>query len=152
MNSKYMDEAIKEAKAAAKAEEVPVGAVVVLNGEVIASEHNRCEELSDPTEHAEMRAIRSACKKIKNFRLNGAQIYVTMEPCPMCAGAIISARISEVVFGAYDPVKGALGSVCNLYENKFPVKAEIFSGVREKECKEILTEFFKKQRQMSAKE
>lgn len=146
MNAKYMDYALKEAKNAAEMGEVPIGAVIVKNGEILASEHNLCEALKDPTAHAEILAIKKAAEKTGDFRLTGAELYVTLEPCPMCAGAAVNARIDEIIFGAADPVKGALGSVTNLYSFNFPNKPTVFGGIREKECSKILQEFFKAKR------
>lgn len=146
MNAKYMDYALKEAKNAAEMGEVPIGAVIVKNGEILASAHNICESLKDPTAHAEILAIKKAAEKTGDFRLTGAELYVTLEPCPMCAGAAVNARIDEIIFGAADPVKGALGSVTNLYSFNFPNKPTVFGGIREKECSKILQEFFKAKR------
>ncbi len=146
MNAKYMEYALLEAKKAADIGEVPIGAVIVKNGEVLASAHNLCEELSDPTAHAEILAIKKAAEKIGDFRLTGAELYVTLEPCPMCAGAAINARISEIIFGAADPKKGALGSVTNLYSFPFPNKPTVYGGIKEKETVEILQKFFKSRR------
>ena len=146
MNAKYMDYALKEAKNAAEMGEVPIGAVIVKNGEILASAHNLCESLKDPTAHAEILAIKKAAEKTGDFRLTGAELYETLEPCPMCAGAAVNARIDEIIFGAADPVKGALGSVTNLYSFNFPNKPTVFGGIREKECSKILQEFFKAKR------
>lgn len=146
MNQKYMVLAIEQAKKAADEGEVPIGAVIVKNGEIISVAHNECEQKKDPTAHAEILAIRRAAEKIGDFRLTDAELYVTLEPCPMCAGAIINARIKEVVFGAADPMKGALGSVLNLYSYNLPNKPEVYGGISEKECLNILQEFFKKRR------
>lgn len=146
MNAKYMEFALKEAKKAAAAGEVPIGAVVVKNGEILATAHNLCEKLKDPTAHAEVLAIKKATEILGDFRLTGAELYVTLEPCPMCAGAAMNARISEIIFGAYDPQKGALGSVTNLYSFDFPNKPQIYGGIKEKESVSILQEFFKKRR------
>lgn len=146
MNSKYMKIALEEAKKAAEMGEVPIGAVVVKDGEVLSAAHNLCETNNDPTAHAEILAIRKATEALGDFRLNGAELYVTLEPCPMCAGAAINARISEIVFGAYDSAKGALGSVTNLYSFDFPNRPMVYGGIREKECLCILKEFFKARR------
>ena len=146
MNAKYMEYALEQAKKAYSLGEVPIGAVVVKNGEVIASAHNLCEYLKDSTAHAEILAIKKASEVLGDFRLTGAELYVTLEPCPMCAGAAINARISEIIFGASDPQKGALGSVTNLYSFNFPNKPTIFSGIKEKECIKLLKEFFKSKR------
>ena len=105
-----------------------------------------CEEKKDPTAHAEILAIKKAAEVLGDFRLTGAELYVTLEPCPMCAGAAINARIGEIIFGAFDPVKGALGSVTNLYSFNFSNKPTVFGGIKEKETAEILQDFFKKRR------
>lgn len=146
MNEKYMNLALEMAKKGYENGEVPIGAVVVKDGQVLSAEHNRTEELKDPTAHAELLAIRKATEKIGDFRLKGAELYVTLEPCPMCAGAAINARISEIIFGAFDPLKGALGSVTNIYTFNFPNKPQIYSGIKEKESLILLKEFFKEKR------
>ena len=146
MNKKFMTLALEQAKTAAKKGEVPIGAVVIKDDKVIAAAHNMCEALNDPTAHAEILAIRAAAKELGDFRLTGAQLYVTLEPCPMCAGAAINARIGEIIFGAADPAKGALGSVTNMYSFDFPNRPTVYGGINEKECLELLKEFFKKKR------
>lgn len=146
MNAKFMEIAFEQAKIAADMGEVPVGAVIVKNGEIVATAHNLCEKLNDPTAHAEIICIKKAAEKLKNFRLTDTELYVTLEPCSMCAGAVINARIKEVIFGAYDPVKGALGSVTNIYSFNFPNRPTVFGGIKEKECSALLQEFFKKRR------
>ncbi len=146
-DEKYMKLALLEAEKSANKDEVPVGAIIVHEGKVIAKAHNLRETYSDPTAHAEIIAIRKACKKKKSWRLEGATIYVTLEPCSMCAGAILWARIERVVFGAYDPKGGALGSSYNLYEQKnlnhYP---NITSGVLDQEASEQLKKFFQNKR------
>lgn len=146
MNKKFMTLALEQAKIAAKMGEVPIGAVVIKDDKVIAAAHNMCEALNDPTAHAEILAIRAAAKELGDFRLTGAQLYVTLEPCPMCAGAAINARIGEIIFGAADPAKGALGSVTNMYSFDFPNRPTVYGGINEKECLELLKEFFKEKR------
>ena len=146
MNAKYMEYALNEAKKAALMGEVPIGAVIVKKGEIIALAHNLCESLGDPTAHAEILAIKKAAEVIGDFRLTDTELYVTLEPCPMCAGAAINARVKEIIFGAADPVKGALGSVTNLYSFNFPNKPTVYGGIREKEAAQILQEFFKAKR------
>jgi len=143
----FMRLAIREAQKAELIDEVPIGAVVVSDGRVIARGHNMRETTNDPTAHAEIIALRKAAKKLKSWRLPGAQLYVTIEPCSMCAGAIVWARIDEVIFGATDPKGGALGSSYNLYElknlNHYP---KVTVGVLAKECQTIVSEYFKKKR------
>ena len=146
MNKKFMTLALEQAKTAAKKGEVPIGAVVVKDDRVIAAAHNMCDALNDPTAHAEILAIRAAAKELGDFRLTGAQLYVTLEPCPMCAGAALNARMGEIIFGAADPAKGALGSVTNMYSFDFPNRPTVYGGINEKECLELLKEFFKEKR------
>ncbi|MDL2287648.1 tRNA adenosine(34) deaminase TadA [Eubacteriales bacterium OttesenSCG-928-G02] len=145
-DKKFMKSAIKRAKAAAEIGEVPIGAVVVCDGKIISSGKNMREIKQNALLHAEISAIDRACKKIGAWRLNECELYVTLEPCPMCAGAIINSRIKRVVFGAYDLKAGAFGSVFNL--NDFPLnhKCELLGGVLEQECADILSDFFKELR------
>lgn len=145
-DEKYMLLALEEAKKAAEKGEVPIGAVIVRNGEVIASAHNGRETDFDATAHAETTAIRQACKKLRGWHLTNCTLYVTLEPCPMCAGAIINSRIDKVVFGAYDMREGSFGSLINLASYPYSSRPEIVGGVMETECKEILSDFFKKLR------
>jgi len=142
MNKDFMKLAIEEAKKSGT--DVPVGAVIVKNGDIIASSHNEKEQKQDSILHAEMVAIKDASKKLQNWRLEGCEIYVTLEPCPMCAWAIIQARIPKVYFGSYDALYGALGSRIDLRElcNNIEVKG----GILEQECNEILKDFFGKLR------
>ena len=144
---KYMKEALKEAKKAYEKLEIPVGAVIVKNGEIIARAHNVKEEKNDTTKHAEILAIQKASKKLKAWRLNDCEMYVTLEPCPMCAGALIQARIKKVYIGASDEKTGACGSVLNLLEDyKFNHQVEIEKGICKEECVKILKDFFKELR------
>ena len=143
MDEKYMREAIALAIEAAKEDEVPVGCVIVNHGEIIGRGRNRREKTQNSLTHAEIEAIDEACRKIGSWRLWEAELYVTLEPCPMCAGAIINSRIPKVYFGAYDPKGGAVGSVVNLFEHPFNHKPEAFGGMLEKECAELLSSFFK---------
>ena len=113
--------ALEEAEKAREKGEVPVGAVIVKNGEIIARAHNLKETLKDPTAHAEMLAIREACNKLNNWRLHGCEMYVTLEPCPMCAGAILQSRLSKIYIGTFDDTTGAAGSVVNILQNHNPV-------------------------------
>lgn len=124
--------------------DVPIGAVLVNNGELIARSKNRKEELRDPTGHAEILVIREATHKLGSWRLDGMVLYTTLEPCPMCAEAILQSRVSKVVFGAYDLLSGALGSAFNLYGAKriYPIP-EVVGGVLEEECAQLLKEFFR---------
>ena len=142
-DEKYMLLALEEAKKAAEIGVVPIGAVIVRRGEVIASAHNGRETTFDATAHAETSAIRNACQKLNGWHLTDCTLYVTLEPCPMCAGAIINSRIEKVVFGAYDNREGSFGSLINL--NFYPLnhKPEIVFGICEKEASAQLQEFFK---------
>ncbi len=140
MNTKFMKLAIEEAKKSGT--EVPVGAVIVQNGEIIAISHNEKEQKQDATLHAEIVAIKEASEKLKNWRLEGCELYVTLEPCPMCAWAIIQARMSKVYFGSYDMLYGALGSKIDLRD--LCNNVEVKGGILEQECNEILKDFFGK--------
>lgn len=146
MNSKFMFEAIKEAKIAFTEGEVPVGAVIVKDGEIIARGHNMREQKQNALSHAETEAIALACRKLGSWRLDGCELYVTLEPCPMCTGAIINSRIKTVVFGAFDSSAGCIDSVINLCDYPLGSKPEIYAGICEDECKSLLQEFFKKLR------
>lgn len=142
-----MNIAIEEARLAAQQGEVPVGAVLVLDGEVVAQAHNQRETTHDATAHAEVLAIRQACAKLQNWRLTGADLYVTLEPCPMCAGAIVNARIGRVIYGAPDSKAGGVDSLFNIVDNKnLDHRVEILSGICETECREVLQEFLKRKR------
>lgn len=151
MDEQYMRLALLEAEKAETAGEVPVGAVIVCEGEVIARAGNAREEAHDPTAHAELTAIRHAARSLGGWRLIGCTLYVTLEPCPMCAGAIVNARIPRVVFGAYDPKAGAFGSVYNLNEGRLNHTAEVTGGVLEEECAALLKHFFKAKRRRKEK-
>ena len=146
-DQKYMELALKEAKKAATIDEVPIGAVIVRDGKIIARGHNLREKTLDPTAHAEIVAIRKACKKAKSWRLEGSTIYVTVEPCAMCAGTILWSRIERVVYGAKDLKGGALGTTFDLYQvknlNHYP---NVTSGIMEEECAEIIRNYFKNKR------
>ncbi len=143
---KFMQMALEEARCAAQEGETPIGAVVVSGGEVIASAHNLRERDHDITAHAELLAVRQAAKKKSDWRLGDCTVYVTLEPCPMCAGALIASRVARVVYGAKDPVAGATGSVVNLPRYPLGAKPVIEGGVLEAECREILQDFFKSKR------
>lgn len=138
-----MDRALTLAFEAAEKGEVPVGAVIVKNGEIIAEGRNRREEKKNALSHAEIEAINTACKKLKSWRLNGCELYVTLEPCPMCTGAIINARIKTVIFGAYDSKAGSMDSVINLCDYPYNHKPEIYGGICEDECIAVMQRFFK---------
>lgn len=143
MQSRFMDRAIELAKKAAECGEVPVGAVIVKDGKIIAEGYNMREQKNNALSHAETEAINNACKTLGDWRLDGSTIYVTLEPCPMCAGAIINARIKEIVFGAYDLQMGCIDSQTSLTSLPFATCTEVYGGIREDECKKILTEYFK---------
>lgn len=147
MDNKYfMKQALKRAKAAYKDGETPVGAVIVKDGVVIASGRNYREKKKNALMHAELVAINRACKKLGSWRLVDCDLYVTLEPCPMCAGALINARLRRVVFGAYDGKAGSFGSVVDLNEYPYNHKLEIEGGVLEEECAAMLSVFFKELR------
>ena len=143
MEGEAMRLALEEARAAEAAGDVPVGAVVLVGGEVVARAHNRREELADPSAHAEMLALRAACADAGSWRLPGATVVVTLEPCPMCAGALLAARVDRVVFGAPDPRAGALGSLYNLGNDpRLAHELEVVPGVLAEECGALLARFF----------
>ena len=142
MDKKFMKRAIELAKKAYALGEVPVGAVIVKDGEIIGEGYNMREQKQNALSHAEIEAINSACKKIGSWRLDGCEMYVTLEPCPMCTGAIINSRIKTVIFGAFDLNMGCMDSVINLCDYPFNHKVEIYAGICEDECKKILTDFF----------
>jgi tRNA(adenine34) deaminase len=142
-----MRRALREAQKADAQGEVPVGAVVVQGEKVIAREHNRPLGLSDPSAHAEILALRRAAKKLGNYRLKGCDLYVTIEPCVMCAGAIVQARLRRVVYGTPDPKAGACGSALAVLNHpKLNHKVEVASGVLAEECTAVLRDFFRKRR------
>jgi tRNA(adenine34) deaminase len=150
-DSIFMREALSLARHGAAAGEVPVGAVVVQDGEVIGRGFNAPISRRDPTLHAEVMALREAAGRIGNYRLPGCELYVTLEPCVMCAGAIIHARISRVVFGARDPKTGACGSVVNLFaEQRLNIHAAVEEGVLAEECAALLRDFFAARRGRTA--
>lgn len=140
----FMREAILEAKKAETFDEVPIGAIIVLNGKIIARAHNLREKNQSATAHAEILAIEEACKKLGTWRLEKATLYVTLEPCPMCAGAIILSRIPKVVYGTTDPKAGCAGSLMNiLQDDRFNHQCEVIKGVEKEECAQLLTNFFR---------
>jgi tRNA(adenine34) deaminase len=146
MNDKFMKEALKEAKKAYLKDEVPVGCVLVKDNKIISRAHNLREKKSTAISHAEILCIDKACKKLKTWRLENTVLYVTLEPCIMCAGAIIQARIDKVVFGTYDKKNGAVGSISNVFELETTHKVKYDSGIMNDECSEILSNFFKELR------
>ncbi len=147
VDSIYMSEALKEAKKAFDSDEVPVGAVIVHEGKIIARAHNQIKLLKDPTAHAEMIAITQAASYLANERLIKTAIYVTIEPCSMCAGALVLARIKRLVYGAPDPRTGACGSVFNVTDSRrLNHRVKVEKGVLKEECAGLLKEFFKKKR------
>ena len=146
---RFMREALAEAEQALAEGEVPIGAVVVQDGVIIARAHNRRETWHDPTAHAEILALREAAVKLGSWRLENATIYVTLEPCPMCAGAMVQGRVTRVVYGAPDPKAGAAGSLINLLQHdKFNHRVEIIGGVLAEEGGELLRRFFRSRRQL----
>ncbi len=146
-DEKFMGLALKEAHKALAIGEVPVGAVVVLDGKVVARAHNKPVSLSDPSAHAEVLALRKAAKKLGNYRLSGADLYITLEPCVMCAGAILHARVRRVVFGAADPKGGAAVSLFRILEDRrLNHSAHVVQGILAGACSEILSRFFREKR------
>lgn len=147
----YMKQAIKEAEKAYKKLEVPVGAIIVKDGKIIARAHNQKETKIDTTKHAEIIAIQKASKKLKSWRLIDCEMYVTLEPCTMCAGAIINSRIKKVYIGTMDEKTGAVGSVLNLFEDyTFNHKVESETGILGEDCENILKKFFKELRKIKS--
>ena len=147
MNDYFMKIALEEAQKAFEKDEVPVGAVIVRNGEIIAAAHNSRELSRDATAHAEMLAIREACEKLGGWRLIDCEMYVTLEPCPMCSGAILQSRIERLYIGAMDPKGGAAGSLLNLFDDyHFNHETRVEKGILQEECSQILKDFFKRKR------
>lgn len=142
MQQSFMEEALKQAKKAAKKDEVPVGAVIVRRGKIISRARNEREDRKDPLAHAELLAIKRAARKIGGWRLSDCILYVTLEPCPMCAGAIANSRIREVVFGAYDKKGGAYGSLYNIADGRLNHTPNVQGGFMQKQCAEILKAYF----------
>ncbi len=141
-DSKFMLYALKKAKNAFKQGEVPVGAVIVHEGQIVAEGQNKRETEHNSLCHAEIEAINEACRVLGRWRLEGCTLYVTLEPCPMCTGAIINSRIDRVVFGAYDERAGSMGTLVNLCELDYNHRPQIVGGYMESECREVLREFF----------
>ena len=149
---KFMKEALKEAMKAYNKLEIPVGAVIVKDGKIVSRAHNVKEEKKDTTKHAEIIAIQKASKKLESWRLTDCEMYVTLEPCSMCAGALIQARIKKVYIGAMDEKTGACGSVLNLLEDyKFNHRVEVENGICKEKCENILKDFFKELRKIKSK-
>jgi tRNA(adenine34) deaminase len=148
----FMRIALEEAEQALREDEVPIGAVIIHEGRVIARAHNQREQLRDPTAHAEMIAITQAAQSRESWRLEGCTLYVTLEPCPMCAGAILQARLPTVVYGATDPKAGAVATLFRLLDDsRLNHRAETVAGVLAPACGEILTRFFQAQRRLGKK-
>lgn len=147
MQLKFMRAALKQAQVALKKDEVPIGAVIVLDGKIIARAHNLMEKTQQATAHAEILAINKACKKLKSWRLDGAEIFVTIEPCAMCAGAIANARIKKVYFGAFEPKSGcAQSKFCVLSDSGLNHKVEFEGGILQENCANIIKNYFKAKR------
>jgi tRNA(adenine34) deaminase len=143
-DERWMESALREAEQALKRKEVPVGAVIVHNGRIIGKGYNQIESLQDPTAHAEMIAITAAAANLGSRRLENCTLYVTLEPCAMCAGAIVQSRIPRVVFGAFDPKAGACGTLFNIVQDtRLNHRVELVNGVLQERCGGILTDFFK---------
>ncbi len=141
-----MSQALELAREAAAGGDVPVGCVIVRDGEVIGRGRNRREERGDATAHAEVEAIRDACARLGGWRLHRCVLYVTLEPCPMCAGAIVNARVEEIRYGVKDDKAGCCGSVLNLFEERFNHRPRVYQGPLKRECEAVLQEFFQKLR------
>jgi tRNA(adenine34) deaminase len=143
----WMGFALEEAKLACQKEEVPIGAIILLDNEIIGRGHNQPIKSCDPTAHAEIIALREAAQKIENYRLSEATIYVTIEPCAMCAGAIVNARIKRLVFGAVEPRQGAINSIFQICNNSsLNHQVNVTAGIRETECRDFMQAFFKSRR------
>lgn len=148
MEEKFMKQALIEARKAYGKDEVPIGAVIVKDGKVIARGHNTRQQTQNAVNHAEMIAIQKACKKVGSWRLCDCDLYVTLEPCPMCAGACINSRLNAVYFGAYDAKAGCAGTLYNLPEyERFNHRLKVEGGILQQECVKILSDFFKQKRQ-----
>jgi len=146
-DEKFMREALKQAREAGLAGEVPIGAVIIKEGQILAADRNRREELNDATAHAEMLLLRRAGSILGGWRLGGCTLYVTLEPCPMCAGALVMARVQRLVFGAFDPKAGAVVSLYDLVRDpRLNHRLEVSGGVLEAECASLLQDFFRSRR------
>ncbi|WMJ80043.1 nucleoside deaminase [Clostridium sp. MB40-C1] len=146
MDNRFMEKALKEARVAELLGEVPVGAVIVKNGEIISTAHNLRETLKDPIAHAEVIAIKKATETLNNWRLNECEMYVTLEPCPMCAGAILQSRIRKLYIGTFDPVAGACGTNINILQNDALNSFIEINWIYDERCSDIIINFFKKRR------
>ena len=152
MHDRFMQFALEEAQQALRENEVPIGAVIVYENRVIARAHNQREQLRDPTAHAEMIAITQAAESRQSWRLEGCTLYATLEPCPMCAGAILQARLPTLVYGAADPKAGAVDSLFRLLDDsRLNHRAEVVAGVMAEPCAQILSQFFQEQRRLGKK-
>ena len=148
LDEQFMELAFREAAWAADEGDVPIGAVIVYEGRIIAKAHNQREKLTDPTAHAEMIALTQAAAAVESWRLHGCTIYVTLEPCPMCAGALVLSRIDRLVYGCDDPKTGAVKSLYNIVtDSRLNHRLEVTSGVLEEKCRSQLQEFFQQRRQ-----
>lgn len=147
LDRRFMEQALAEARKALESDDVPVGAIVVRDGQIIGRGHNQRERLADPTAHAEMIALTAAAAAIGRWRLEGCTLYVTLEPCPMCAGALVLARVQRLVFGAFDPKGGACGSLYNIPQDpRLNHRLEVTGGVLAGQCAELLRDFFRRRR------
>lgn len=142
----YMEKALQEAQKCRATGDVPVGCVIVKDSKIIATGRNTREAEQTALGHAELSAIATACKVLNTWRLTGCTLYVTLEPCPMCAGAILNSRVDMVCFGAYDKKGGAVGGVLNIFEERFCHKPKVYGGILETECKSVLVDFFERLR------
>ena len=148
LDRRFIEQALAEARKALASDDVPVGAVVVRDGQIIGRGCNQREKLADPTAHAELIALTAAAAAIGHWRLEGCTLYVTLEPCPMCAGALVLARLDRLVFGAFDPKSGACGSLYNIPQDpRLNHRLEVTGGVLAEPCAELLREFFRRQRE-----
>ncbi len=151
-DEKFMKQAMKQAQKAYEQEEIPVGAIIVKHNKIIARAYNKKEQKQDTTNHAEILAIQKASKKLKTWRLTDCEMYVTLEPCSMCAGALIQARLKKIYIGTMDPKTGSCGSVLNLLKDyTFNHKVEIQTGILQEECEILLKKFFKELREKKKK-
>jgi tRNA(adenine34) deaminase len=151
-HEQYMQKAVEQAKIAEENGDVPIGAVIVYKDQIIAKAYNQREQLQDPTAHAEIIALTQAAAYLENWRLNGCTMYVTLEPCPMCAGALVLARIDRLVFGCDDPKTGACKSLYNIVQDdRLNHRLEVTSGVLADECSQVLQEFFERRRAEESK-